>query len=103
RQGCIINLTVRAATARSSFTSSALRTATRLILGTASLSSSSRLPPSSLLRIVRPVTLPPGRARLSIRPALTGSVPPPTITMGILGHIHGRPDPRFPSCYHDDI
>ena len=30
------------------------------------------------------MTLPPGRARLSTRPAPTGSVPPPIITMGIV-------------------
>ena len=56
-----------------SFTSSTLagtagsyRTATRASLGTASLSSSSRFPPSSLPMFVMPVTLPPGRARLSM-------------------------------------
>ena len=31
-----------------------------------------------------PVTLPPGRARLSTRPASTGSTPAPTIMMGIV-------------------
>ena len=30
------------------------------------------------------MTLPPGRARLSTRPASTGSIPPPVITMGIV-------------------
>ena len=30
------------------------------------------------------MTLPPGRARLSTRPASTGSSPTPTITMGIV-------------------
>jgi len=38
---------------------------------TAFLSSSSRLPPSSLERLVMPVTLTPGRARLSTSPAST--------------------------------
>ena len=31
-----------------------------------------------------PVTLPPGRARLSTKPAATGSSPPPVMTMGIV-------------------
>ena len=50
----------------------------------ASLNSSSRFPPSSLTRFVTPVTLPPGRARLSTRPASTGSDRWATITMGIV-------------------
>ena len=52
---------------------SSRRIATRASLGTASLSSSSRFPPSFPERFVMPVTLPPGRARLSISPASTGS------------------------------
>jgi hypothetical protein len=32
----------------------------------------------------RPVTFPPGRPRLSIRPDSAGSVPPPIMTMGIV-------------------
>ena len=59
-------------------------TATRASLGTASLSSSSRLPLSSLERSVRPVTFPPGRARLSTRPASTGSNTEFTMTIGIV-------------------
>ena len=76
---------------------SGCKTATREVCGTASLSSSSRLPPSSLERFVMPVTLPPGRARLSTRPASTGSTPAPIITMGIVlvaflaARIHGPP------------
>ena len=51
-----------------------------------------------------PVTLPPGRARLSTRPASTGSSPPTRHNDGNrLGRIHGRPDRTVPSCYHDDI
>ena len=73
-------------------------------LGTASLSSSSRFPPSSGERFVRPVTLPPGRARLSMKPASTGSEPSARHNDGNrLGRILGRPDVRVPSCYHDDI
>ena len=51
-----------------------------------------------------PVTLPPGRARLSTKPASTGSDPAPTITMGIvLVAFLAATDQRRPSCYHDDI
>ena len=51
-----------------------------------------------------PVTLPPGRARLSTRPASTGSGPPPVITMGIVlvAFLAARIS-LVPSCYHDDI
>ena len=51
-----------------------------------------------------PVTLPPGRARLSTRPASTGSIPEPIITMGIVlvAFLAARIT-RLPSCYHDDI
>ena len=46
-----------------------------------------------------PVTLPPGRARLSIKPASTGSVPArPHNDGNRLGRIHGRPNQRGPSC-----
>ena len=51
-----------------------------------------------------PVTLPPGRARLSTRPASTGSSPSAHHNDGNrLGRILGRPDRMVPSCYHDDI
>ena len=60
-------------------------------------------PPSSVERFVMPVTLPPGRARLSTRPASTGSAPAHHNDRNRLGRIHGRPDQRVPSCYHDDI
>ena len=79
------------------------RTATREILGTASLSSSSRFPPSSRVRSVRPVTLPPGRARLATRPASTGSTAGHHNDGNRLGRILGRLDRSSPSCDHDDI
>jgi hypothetical protein len=41
--------------------------------GTTSRKSSSRLPARSAARVARPVTLPPGLARLATRPLLTGS------------------------------
>ena len=51
-----------------------------------------------------PVTLPPGRARLSTKPATTGSDPPPIITMGIvLVAFLAAWICSVPSCYHDDI
>ena len=51
-----------------------------------------------------PVTLPPGRARLSTKPASTGSDPSARHNDGNrLGRILGRPDASVPSCYHDDI
>ena len=48
-------------------------TANRRSLGTTSRNSSNRLPASSVCWTDRPVTLPPGRARLTTRPVLTGS------------------------------
>src|SRR5262245_35011328 len=56
-------------------------TATRAIPGTTSLSNSSRLPLRSTLFTLKPVTLPPGRARLGTRPECTGSAIR-VITMG---------------------
>ena len=56
------------------------KNATRESLGIVSLSSSNRLPARSGAREVKPVTLPPGRARLSTSPVDTGSeVPTKTI------------------------
>ena len=49
------------------------RSPTRASLGTASLSISSLLVFSSVPKFEKPVTLPPGRARLATRPAPTGS------------------------------
>src|SRR4030095_1082074 len=55
-------------------------------------------------RRVRPVTLPPGRARLSTKPASTGSSPPPIITMGIvLVAFLAAWTITLRSCCHDDI
>ena len=50
------------------------RTATRITPGAISLSSSSHLPLSPYSNRLNPVTLPPGRARLSTKPAPTGSM-----------------------------
>ena len=51
-----------------------------------------------------PVTLPPGRARLSTRPALDRIAPTAHHNDGNrLGRILGRQDRPGPSCYHDDI
>jgi hypothetical protein len=49
------------------------RTATRASPGTASFSSSTCLPASSVPTKLRPVTFPPGRAKLATRPVATGS------------------------------
>ena len=46
---------------------------TRLSDGCISFSSSSHLPPIENSKLVKPVTLPPGRARFSTMPSLTGS------------------------------
>src|SRR5262245_59531175 len=56
--------------------------ANRRRAGTTSRKSSSRLPARSLCWSDRPVTLPPGRARLTTRPVLTGS-PAPARTIGM--------------------
>ena len=57
-------------------------TAARVTWGAISLSSSSHLPLMPYSKIVKPVALPPGRARLSTKPAPTGSgVPVNTIGM----------------------
>jgi len=50
-------------------------------LGTASLSNSSHFPPADPIGDT-PVMLPPGRAKLATKPALTGS--PASMTMGIV-------------------
>src|SRR5262249_14717504 len=49
------------------------RIATRVTLGAVSLSNSSHLAAMLYSVPIKPVTLPPGRARLSTKPALTGS------------------------------
>ena len=54
-----------------------------IIRGTASLSSSSRLPLNSRVSVESPVILPPGRAKLSTSPAATGSIGL-AMTMGIV-------------------
>ncbi len=58
------------------------RTATRLARGSASFSTSSRFTVMSVARRVRPVTFPPGRAKLATNPAFTGSIPLNAITIG---------------------
>ena len=59
------------------------RSPTRASLGTASLSISSLLVFSSVPKLEKPVTLPPGRARLATKPAPTGSAEF-VITMGMV-------------------
>ena len=59
------------------------RTATRLRAGTTSRNSSSLRPPRSVCMFDRPVTLPPGRARLATSPVPTGS-PAEAKTIGIV-------------------
>ena len=49
------------------------RTATRVTPGAICLSSSSHFPPMLYSKFMKPVALPPGRARLSTKPAPTGS------------------------------
>jgi hypothetical protein len=61
------------------FTSNASSSA----LGTASLTSSNRFAPSTFMKLVMPVTLPPGRLKLATSPTLTGSSPI-TKTTGIV-------------------
>jgi hypothetical protein len=50
-----------------------------LVWGTNSESSSSRLGTSSLVMMLTPVRLPPGRARLATSPISTGRLPTKTI------------------------
>src|SRR6516162_6991573 len=62
-----------------------------LACGTSSKSSSSRLGISSLMRMLKPVRLPPGRARLATRPSATGSAPTEK-TIGIVEVGQGAED-----------
>ena len=59
------------------------RTATRARLGMRSPRSCKRLPPISASIADRPVTFPPGRARLSIKPDCKGA-PAGAMTIGIV-------------------
>ena len=70
---------------------SSVNTATRMACGKASFSSSSCLTVTEEVRIAIPVTFVPGRARLSMRPASTGSELS-SITMGIVAVA------RFAAC-----
>src|SRR5262249_19418896 len=76
-----------------------INTAMRTALGTNSCKRPSRLAAISTLKILMPVALPPGRARLATRPSLTGSSPTPK-TIGIVAvaalaaseaGLHGNP------------
>src|SRR5271166_1077880 len=90
-------------------------TATRLLPGAVSLSNSSHLPPIGCSKLAKPVTLPPGRARLATKPSLTGSdtctntigtecvsrlsatsdgVAAVKITSGVITHQFGRVDAK---------
>src|SRR5262249_15943336 len=68
------------------------------MLGTASLSNSRRLAESPVAISVRPVTLPPGMARLATSPVATGS-PSAYMTIGIVF----RCSCRRRGGYDDDI
>ena len=64
--------------------------ATRLVLGATSLSSSNHLPVSENSTLVNPVTLPPGRARLSTKRSPTGS----ETTVNTIGIVRRLPQER---------
>src|SRR5262249_15393008 len=66
--------------------------ANRRRLGTISRKSSSRLPARSGAWTERPVTLPPGRARLVTRPVPSGSVATPNTIGNTGGCLFGRED-----------
>src|SRR5262245_20185211 len=50
-----------------------LKTAARVTDGAISFSSSNHFPPKLYSKAMKPVALPPGRAKLSTKPAATGS------------------------------
>src|SRR6266446_8409672 len=78
------------------------RKATRVMVGTASFRSSSRFAARSGPSTVKPVTFPPGRARLETRPLLTGS-PALAMTMGDRRRrLLGR-ESRGRAPGHDDV
>jgi hypothetical protein len=52
-----------------------MSSATLVALGTIPRSNSSRFGPTSTAKVVTPVRLPPGRARLATSPIWTGSIP----------------------------
>src|SRR5262249_36881982 len=60
-----------------------ISTATRTALGASSCSRPNRLAATSQMKMLMPVALPPGRARLDTRPTFTGSSPTPN-TIGIV-------------------
>src|SRR5436190_1414168 len=60
-----------------------MSTAIRVALGTSSRKSPNCFAPSSPVKKLIPVRLPPGRARLATRPSCTGSLPTPK-TIGIV-------------------
>src|SRR5215813_5534421 len=49
------------------------RRATRTVRGAISFNRSTHLPPCAALSVVKPVILPPGRARLAVKPLAIGS------------------------------
>src|SRR6516162_5274841 len=66
---------------------------TAVMPGTSSRNKPSRFAASTLLRKVTPVTLPPGRLRLGMSPALTGSLPiAKTIGIVVVAALAGRAD-----------
>src|SRR5207248_1522037 len=64
---------------------------TRVTFGAISLSNSSHLPPRLYSNAINPVALPPGRARLSTKPALIGSTTTGNTTRIVRGgrQVHG--------------
>jgi hypothetical protein len=52
------------------------KVATRVTRGAISLSSSTHFPPMVVSKFVKPLVLPPGRARLATKPRSTGSLTP---------------------------
>ena len=66
------------------------------------LNSSSRFPAVSIVRLVNPVMLPPGRARLSTRPVSTGSVGTVHHNGDGRGCLLGSQDRRL-AARHDEV
>src|SRR5215831_7659132 len=79
-----------------------MSTPIRATPGTRSRSNPSRFGSIRLVNRVTPVTLPPGRLKLSTKPALTGSPPiPTTIGIVVVAAFAASPEGSPPGC-HDD-
>src|SRR5438445_7493429 len=96
-----------------------MRSATSVAVGKSSCASSRRFGATSTFNWVAPVTLPPGRLRLAVRPSCTGldcsrAGPPPTLlargrleeigyskdSVRETGHGFQGRDPAFPRGHH---